>query len=414
MKRVLFLAVLVTLSSRAGVVYFDISPAGTDAAVGLSPSNQVPPVTNSTGSGGPISAGVVFDTNTMVLQVAIGYGSAAGFTDLTGPAIDMHIHGPAAPGQNGEPLVELSPYNFVSSVDPAHGGIIFGNIAFPTNAVSNLLAGLTYINIHTAANTNGEIRGQLIPLVVSNSPPLLVCPSNSTVECGSPALVTAQVSDPDGDALTVVWTLNGSPVQTNTLPAQNPPVVNSVSFMGDLPVGTNTLGITVTDSATNSTSCTTSVTVVDTTPPSITRAWATPHVLWPPNHRMVDVVVHARVTDTCSTNSWSIIDVTSNEAVNGHGDDDHGDGDDQGNGNGHGHGDDQGHGHGHGHGDHHGGGSGNTSPDWIITGPHTVQLRAERSGNGHGRVYSISIQATDAFGNQSATNVVTVTVPHNR
>jgi hypothetical protein len=209
-------------------------------------------------------------------------------------------------------------------------------------------------------------------------------------------MVTAHISDPDGDALTVVWTLNGSVVQTNTLPAENPPVTNSVSFMGDLPVGTNSLGISVTDSATNSTSCTSTVTVVATNPPSISRAVATPDVLWPPNHKMVDVVIHARVTNSCGTNSWSIINVTSNEAVNNHGNGDHG------------------HGNGHGHGDNHGGGGGNTEPDWIITGPHTLQLRAERLGNGHGRVYSITVQATDAFGNESATKVVTVTVPHNQ
>src|SRR5215467_9471896 len=131
MKRAILLAALLvtTLSSNAGVVYFDISPSGTDAAVGLSPSNQVPPVTNSTGSGGPISGGVVFDTSTLMLQLAVGYGSAPGFTDLTGPPTDMHIHGPAAPGQNGEPILELSPYSFSAS-DAARGGIIYGNIAF--------------------------------------------------------------------------------------------------------------------------------------------------------------------------------------------------------------------------------------------------------------------------------------------
>lgn len=385
MKRALLLPILlVTLSAEAGVIYFDISPAGTDASVGLSPSNQVPAVTNSTGSGGPISAGVVFDTSSLMLQVAIGYGSAAGFTDLTGPPTDMHIHGPAAPGQNGEPILELSPFNF-SAADPAHGGIIFGNIAFPTNSVSNLLAGLTYVNIHTTLNPDGEIRGQLVPQApASNSPPVLVCPADSTVECGTMALVTVQVLDPDGDALTIVWTLNGSAVQTNTLPAQNPPVMTSVTFMSELPRGTNVIGIIATDSATNSTSCSSTVSVVDTTPPVLSACSASPNVLWPPNHQMVDVVIRARAADTCGAATWRIINVTSNEPVNGHG-------------NGHGN-----------------GGGGITLPEWIITGPHTLKLRAERLGTGRGRTYSITIQATDSSGNQSATKVLTVTVPHNR
>jgi hypothetical protein len=387
MKKALFFALFTALSSQAGVIYFDLSPAGTDAAVGLSPSNQVPPVTNSTGSGGPISAGVVFDTSSLMLQVAVGYGSAVGFTDLSGPPTDMHIHGPAAPGQNGEPILELSPYNF-SAADPARGGVIYGNLAFPTNSVSNLLAGLTYINIHTALNPDGEIRGQLVPQTpASNSPPVLVCPPDSTVECGSPTLVTAQVSDPDGDMLTVVWTLNGSSVQTNTLPAQNPPVLNSVSFMAELPLGTNSIGISATDSVTNTTSCSSTVTVADTTPPGLSACSANPNVLWPPNHQMVDVVIRARATDTCGAATWRITNVTSNEPVNNHG---------------------------NGHGNGHGGGEAITSPEWIITGPHTLKLRAERLGTGRGRVYSITIQATDSSGNRSATKVVTVTVPHNR
>jgi hypothetical protein len=393
------------LSTYAGMVHFDLSPPGTDVAVGLSPSNQVPAVTNSTGSGGTISGGIVFDTDSMILQVAVGYGSAAGFTDLTGVPVAMHIHSPAAAGQNASPLVDLSPYNFTAP-NPTNGGVIFGNIAFPINSVSNLLAGVTYINIHTALNPGGEIRGQLIPQEVpeSNSPPVLVCPQDSTNQCGSPALVTAQVSDPDGDALTVVWTVNGSAAQTNTLPAHSPPQTNMVAFMADLSLGTNTVDITVTDSATNTTSCTSTVTVADTIPPVIASASASPNVLWPPNHRWVDVVVRANVSDACGATTWQIISVSSNESGNRNGN--------NGNGNGNG----NGHGHGNGNGNGNGGGNNNgqTGEEWQITGPHTVKLLAERNGNGHGRVYSITIQAQDAAGNVSLTKVVTVTVPHDQ
>jgi len=41
-------------------------------------------------------------------------------------------------------------------------------------------------------------------------------------------------------------------------------------------------------------------------------------------------------------------------------------------------------------------------------------LRAERSGNGMGRVYSITLQAQDATGNLSAPTTVVVTVPKNQ
>ena len=58
-------------------------------------------------------------------------------------------------------------------------------------------------------------------------------------------------------------------------------------------------------------------------------------------------------------------------------------------------------------------GDGNTSPDWEITGDLTLDLRAERSGQGDGRVYTITIECTDASGNPSAKDV-TVIVPHDQ
>jgi hypothetical protein len=42
-----------------------------------------------------------------------------------------------------------------------------------------------------------------------------------------------------------------------------------------------------------------------------------------------------------------------------------------------------------------------------------VELRAERSGSGQGRVYTVTITASDLSGNQS-TATVDVRVPHDR
>ena len=370
MKNILLLLLSTTAICNAALIQLGISPAGTDAAIGLSPTNEVPAVTNSTGSGGPISGGVVFDTDSTNLNFAIGYGSAAGFSDLSGPAIGLSLSGPAATNEVGGVLFDLGPYLFLAA-DPARGGVIFGSIAFPANAVSNLLAGLNYVNINTATNPTGEIRGQLVLL---NRPPTVSCPDPATVECGTAANVSVTVGDPDGDALTVVWTLNGTAIQTNAVAGGTPPTSATVSFVGILPLGTNTLGVTVTDTATNSASCSTVITVVDTIPPVIQSAGAQPNVLWPPNHRMVTVTVSARVTDQCGPTAWKIIEVTSNESAGMIG-------------------------------------SGNTTPDWVVTGDHTVSLRAERSGTGSGRVYSITIQARDVSGNLSDPEVVTVRVP---
>ena len=50
-------------------------------------------------------------------------------------------------------------------------------------------------------------------------------------------------------------------------------------------------------------------------------------------------------------------------------------------------------------------------PQWVITGPLSVNLRAERDGRGSGRIYTITMEARDASGN-TTTGTVTVTVPH--
>jgi endo-1,4-beta-xylanase len=49
----------------------------------------------------------------------------------------------------------------------------------------------------------------------------------------------------------------------------------------------------------------------------------------------------------------------------------------------------------------------------MITADHTVSLRAERSGTGNGRIYTITVRATDASGNMSVQGL-TVLVPKNQ
>jgi hypothetical protein len=374
MKISLVLLLAATLSAQAAQIRFALSPPGTDRGVGLSPSNEVPAVTNSTGSGNIVDPGIVFDTDNSILHISIGYGSAAGFTDLTGVPVGMHIHSPAGQGTNAPVLVDLHGLNRPAA-DPSKGGFIQGDVAYPTNSIANLLAGLNYINIHTPLNPGGEVRGQLLPAPATNEAPSIICAANSTNECGTASTVTVMVSGPPGAPLRVVWSLNGAPVQTNSLPP-GPTGGGDVTFSGVLPLGTNLLVVTVMDPIGNSASCPIVVTVVDTTPPVIGVVSADPNVLWPPNHKMITVKVHAQVTDTCGPATWKIISVSSNEAADAKG-------------------------------------SGHTATDWKITGDHTLTLRAERSGKGSGRVYTITIQARDLSGNTSQKSL-TVTVPHDQ
>jgi hypothetical protein len=186
--------------------------------------------------------------------------------------------------------------------------------------------------------------------------------------------VSVQVADPLGNAMTIVWSLKGFPVQTNQIPASHPPVATNVVLTAGLPLGTNLIEVVVTDSADYTASCSTTVTVVDTTAPVITGVSASPNSLWPPNHKMINITLKVTVTEACGPTTWHIVSVQSNEPVNGLGD-------------------------------------GNTSPDWQISGDHKLCLRAERSGTGSGRVYTITLQAGDASGNLSTPKTVTVTVP---
>jgi hypothetical protein len=49
-------------------------------------------------------------------------------------------------------------------------------------------------------------------------------------------------------------------------------------------------------------------------------------------------------------------------------------------------------------------------PDWNITGLLTLDLKADRLGNGTGRIYTITIECRDSAGNK-ATGTVIVKVP---
>ena len=55
-------------------------------------------------------------------------------------------------------------------------------------------------------------------------------------------------------------------------------------------------------------------------------------------------------------------------------------------------------------------GDGDTAPDWAITGPLSLELRAERAGSGSGRLYAITVESRDSAGN-TARKSVQVAVP---
>ena len=116
----------------------------------------------------------------------------------------------------------------------------------------------------------------------------------------------------------------------------------------------------------------------DTAPPSLS-CKATPHVLWPVNHKLVPVKVQVTLTDA-SPATFRLVSVLSNEATNLLGD-------------------------------------GTTSADiadWTLgTADVDGLLRAERNGTLRDRIYTLTYRGTDSHGN-SATTSCAVTVPHDQ
>jgi hypothetical protein len=104
---------------------------------------------------------------------------------------------------------------------------------------------------------------------LTNAGPTVVCSPPAIAECGATEEMTAAVSDPEGDPMVVIWALNGTAIQTNLVPAGSPGAVSNISLSGSFPLGTSILEITVTD-GTNTASCSTTIAVIDTTPPSLT------------------------------------------------------------------------------------------------------------------------------------------------
>jgi hypothetical protein len=104
--------------------------------------SQEVPATDSKGTG---TAAVTYDTATKLLAWKVTYSG------LSGPATAAHIHGPAEAGKNAGVTI-----GFPKTESP-----IEGSATLTDAQAADLAAGKLYINVHTAANKGGEIRGQL-------------------------------------------------------------------------------------------------------------------------------------------------------------------------------------------------------------------------------------------------------------
>ena len=224
----------------------------------------------------------------------------------------------------------------------------------------NITSGQTYtIVVHevdpgggNGNNYNINIFGCMVNCVAVNRVPTAKA-KNVTVPAGPDCNANASVDDGSFDA-------DGDPLTITQSPA------------GPYPVGTTNVLLTVTDPSGATSQAMATVTVVDGSGPEVIGASVSRESIWPANHQMVPVAVSYSASDTCSSANC-VLSVSSNEPVNGTGD-------------------------------------GDAAPDWIIVDNRNVLLRAERSGKGIGRVYTIRIDCTDATGNHSV-KTVAVKVP---
>ena len=108
----------------------------------LSSSAEVPP--NMSGGSGTLTATLDKASNVFTWKV--------NYSGLTGPATMAHVHGPAMPGSNAGVVLP-----FQNAASP-----IEGSATLTAAQVADLTAGRWYVNVHTAANPGGEIRGQLM------------------------------------------------------------------------------------------------------------------------------------------------------------------------------------------------------------------------------------------------------------
>lgn len=195
-------------------------------------------------------------------------------------------------------------------------------------------------------------------IVVDTTPPVLTLPADLTVEAtspdGAPVTLSASAQDRVDGPLPVGF---------------NPPTGSTFAL------GTTLVTAVAQDASGNTASGTFNVIVRDTTAPAFESLTASPNRLHAANHKLIPITLTAVVRDAADRAPRTrIVSVASNQSANGHGD-------------------------------------GNTSSDWNITGDLTLELRAERSGNADDRIYTITVETTDASGNTRPATVAVV-VPH--
>jgi uncharacterized delta-60 repeat protein len=226
---------------------------------------------------------------------------------------------------------------------------------------ANVITGNSLFATGRAINLQDTAIIAKINLLSANS---LACPTSKIVST-DPGLCSAKVNGIDPTLLsgsTVKYKLTGA-----TKGAGNGTVSGKVFNKG-----VTTVMYTLSSDAAKT--CGFTVTVQDKESPVIGYVSISHPVLWPADHKMKDITLNYDADDNCGITTTQLL-ISSNEPAQSNE-------------------------------------NGDQSPDWQILDNHHIRLRAERLQSGNGRIYTVTIRATDLSGN-STSKTITINVPKN-
>jgi hypothetical protein len=297
----------------------------------------------------------------------------------------VQLDGSMSRDSDNGPLPLSYLWSFVTK--PSESLLTDNSIAYRTMPHAGLIPDVDGLYELRLIVTDGDLFSEdtvQIIAVPPNVPPNANAGADSTIYLGGTITLDGSASnDPDQgpQPLSYLWSFIAVPTGSQ-LTHGHISGVNTVfpSFTPDV-AGTYVLQLMVFDGRETGYDNVAVTVLVDHIAPTLAPV-ANLTTLWPPNHRMVDITIRANASDNSGRPVALTAVVTSNEPQDGLGD-------------------------------------GDMSPDWTepvidqINGVITLKLRAERSGRGTGRIYTITIIATDASGNHSQARVE-IKVPHDR
>lgn len=166
-----------SLTTVAATIEFNLEGR---AGSGLLPGNSLSDVSGlETGTGGEVGEGISFDDVTNVLTLNFGWGSQAGFTDITPRSIALFeglIRGPASQTETGPVIFQvfaadpefntpLVSTTYTGDLDDPRGGILTGTVQYSDAQAADLLEGKHYLDFLTLNfPSEDKFRANLVPV----------------------------------------------------------------------------------------------------------------------------------------------------------------------------------------------------------------------------------------------------------